>query len=148
MKAKIDLNLPVFPENLKDILEGAADIMYESVMTNFSRGGRPVSWKHKKDNTPSFLQETGRLKASIHKEIGENFVEVATAPKSAIPYVFIHQFGGNAGRGQSVYIPARPYMMFQQWDKEKLRKLIGDHIRMSATKRKPQDKYMHRSEEF
>lgn len=58
------------------------------------------------------LQDTGRLKRSVNsgyelRGSGRLFVTGGTTP---LAYAAIHQFGGKAGRGHAVTIPARPYV--------------------------------------
>ena len=52
------------------------------------------------------LLDTGRLRNSISFRLIGNGVEVGTN----VRYAAIHQFGGEAGRGRKVEIPARPYL--------------------------------------
>jgi phage gpG-like protein len=54
-----------------------------------------------------------------------------------IPYAAIHQFGGMAGRGKKVKIPARPYlavsrgkeMEFAEKDRVRIMDIIREHLR-------------------
>jgi len=43
-------------------------------------------------------------------------------------YAAIHHFGGKAGRGKKVTIPARPYMMVQDEDWREMEAALGDFI--------------------
>jgi phage virion morphogenesis protein len=52
------------------------------------------------------LQKSGRLRDSIVSKTSKNEVVVGTNLK----YAAIHQFGGMAGRGKKVKVPARPFM--------------------------------------
>lgn len=52
------------------------------------------------------LQKSGRLRNSITARSTATEVTVGTN----LPYAAIHQFGGKAGRGRKVKIPARPYL--------------------------------------
>ena len=54
------------------------------------------------------LQQTGALRGDIHYQYDDSHVEWGTSGR--IPYAGIHQFGGQAGRGRKVTIPARPYL--------------------------------------
>ena len=54
------------------------------------------------------LQDTRRLFQSIIWYADKDGLSFG----SNLPYTLIHQMGGKAGRGQSVNIPARPYMPF------------------------------------
>ena len=52
------------------------------------------------------LQDSGQLAASINTKVGNDFAKIGTNKA----YAAIHQFGGMAGRGRKVKIPARPYL--------------------------------------
>lgn len=54
------------------------------------------------------LYLTGALRDDIHYQVDDNVVSIGTSGR--IPYAGIHQFGGMAGRGKKVKIPARPYL--------------------------------------
>lgn len=54
------------------------------------------------------LQLTGALRGDIHYQANNTSVTIGTSGR--IPYAGIQQFGGLAGRGRSVRIPARPYL--------------------------------------
>jgi phage virion morphogenesis protein len=46
----------------------------------------------------------------------------------ASPYAFIHQVGGNAGRGGKSPIPARPYLGVSAEDERQIYAIIEDYI--------------------
>lgn len=54
------------------------------------------------------LWEHGDLMESVHHQAGKDSVTIGVG--GSIPYAAIHQFGGMAGRGKKVKIPARPYL--------------------------------------
>lgn len=54
------------------------------------------------------LHLTGALRGDIHYQVDDKGVSIGTSGR--IPYAGIHQFGGMAGRGKKVKIPARPYL--------------------------------------
>lgn len=54
---------------------------------------------------PRILQDTGQLAGSVASDFGSDFAELSVGKV----YAGIHQFGGQAGRGGRVHIPARPY---------------------------------------
>lgn len=92
-----------------------------SVIENFQAGGRPTGWQ---PLTPVTLAKKkggsilvgkgfgGGLLGSIHSEPDPSAVMIGTDKV----YAAIHQFGGQAGRGHTVTIPARPYLMVQDQD--------------------------------
>lgn len=58
--------------------------------------------------TKRILIEAGDLFGSVHSRVQGNSVIIGTG--GHVPYARIHQFGGKAGRGLKVTIPARPYL--------------------------------------
>ncbi len=52
------------------------------------------------------LYDTGNLLRSIKSVVEDDEAIVG----STVEYAAIHEFGGNAGRGRRVHIPARPYL--------------------------------------
>lgn len=53
---------------------------------------------------------TGRLRRSVFYKKLTSFGEWGVEIGPNVEYAAIHEFGGNAGRGGSAKIPARPYM--------------------------------------
>lgn len=95
----------------------------------FANEGSPDKWESlaeatilsrtKKGQWPGkILQVSGALAASIQPFHSDSEAGLS----SNKPYAAIHQFGGQAGRGGKVTIPARPYMP-----------LDGDKINEEAT---------------
>ncbi|SUA58087.1 phage virion morphogenesis protein [Oligella urethralis] len=85
--------------------------------TNFREEGRPqwpslspttVGMRAKRTGGKRFriLQDSGSLASSISTQHSS---ASATVGSNKV-YAAIHQFGGKAGRNQSVIIPARPYL--------------------------------------
>lgn len=80
------------------------------------------------------LWEHGDLEGSIHSQADNNSVTIGTGKH--IPYAAIHQFGGKAGRGRKVSIPARPYlavnkgdgMALADRDRDMIIELLTDHL--------------------
>lgn len=67
--------------------------------------------REKKGHWPgSILQVSGGLAASVTSGSGRDWASVGAAKV----YAAIHQFGGKAGRGRKVDIPARPYLPFNK----------------------------------
>jgi len=103
--------------DLKPLMKNVAGIMADSVEENFKQEGLPDKWEELKKVTiklrtkkgywpGKILQMRGELAASITSEYSENSAIVGTNKT----YAAIHQFGGNAGKGKKVTIPARPYL--------------------------------------
>lgn len=70
------------------------------------------------------LLDTGRLRNSISFSAGPFDVHVG----SNVEYARIHQLGGQAGRGRSVTIPARPYLGLSEEDAQEIADLVKDHM--------------------
>jgi phage virion morphogenesis protein len=69
----------------------------------------------------TILVRQGILRNSIaHRPIGDNTLVIG----SNVKYAAIHHFGGYAGRGKKVRIPARPWLVVQPSDVEVIRKLV------------------------
>ena len=50
------------------------------------------------------------LLGSLFSDSGRDWAHVGAGSGKSAAYAMIHQFGGQAGRGKKVTIPARPYM--------------------------------------
>lgn len=70
------------------------------------------------------LQRSGKLAASFSKRTYGNTCEVG----SNRVYAAIHHFGGNAGRGRKVKIPARPILVVQDEDEENMLYTLDRYI--------------------
>jgi phage virion morphogenesis protein len=76
------------------------------------------------------LTEGHYLRRSIHYVADRDSVVIGTPPD--IPYAAIHQFGGKAGRGKKVKIPARPYLGINDRDRAKAVQIMKQYIGMEA----------------
>jgi len=71
------------------------------------------------------LMDRGSLLRSIHHRATDDMVEAG----SNLVYARIHHFGGMAGRGHQVSIPARPWALIQDpEDKEDFREILEDYF--------------------
>ena len=129
-------------------------VLVRSVTENFEAEGRPKAWKplaestlfgrlgggsligkkgreltraQKRLSNVKILQDTGLLKNSARAEVTGNTLRVGPSGPAAI-YAAIHQFGGKAGRGRKVTIPARPFLVVQPEDETELLDLIRRQI--------------------
>jgi len=119
--------------NTRPVMSEIGDIVISSIEKNIEVGGRyssPDSWKGggrkwkglaaatikqrmKKGYWPGkILQQTGSMAGSLSKKVGSNSVTIGTNKI----YGAIQQFGGKAGRGHKVTIPARPWIVVQDED--------------------------------
>lgn len=69
-------------------------------------GNLRASAKRKLEGGLAILQDTGALRSSIRAHPNRDSVTVGSVSE----YAAIHQFGGMAGRGKKVRIPARPFI--------------------------------------
>lgn len=130
---------------MRDIAQG---LLLETEQ-NFEAEGRP-RWKGLADSTKEarrrgakgkrgqevfrILQDSGQLAASIETDYDSHQAVIG----SNKAYARIHQFGGMAGRGRKVEIPARPYLpiepdgSLQPQAKQTVLDSILDHLRRAA----------------
>ena len=68
------------------------------------------------------LTRTGRLRDSIAHTVSDGGHAVAVG--TSVAYAAIHQFGGRAGRGRRVAIPARPFLGIDVDDRDAIRTIL------------------------
>nr|DAW78150.1 MAG TPA: virion morphogenesis protein [Caudoviricetes sp.] len=95
------------------LMRSIAGTMESAVLQNFDVGGRP-KWLGLKYRQGTPLVDTENLMNSITSYYDNNIAMVGTNE----PYAAIHQFGGKAGRGRKVDIPARPFLVLTPQDEE------------------------------
>jgi len=129
--------------NLTPAMRGIGEIVRTSVERNFAASGRPEKWKPSgrvKKEGGQTLSDTGILRRSFTVRAYPDRAEVGTNVK----YAAIHQLGGVITAknkpylrfkigGQfiskkSVTMPARPFLMVQDEDWEKMRRYLGSYI--------------------
>jgi len=71
------------------------------------------------------LIRRGHLRNSITHRASRAGVEVGTA----MPYGAIHQFGGQAGRGRKITIPARPFLGLSADDEDMVHARVQAYLR-------------------
>ena len=94
------------------LMRSIAGTMESAVLQNFDVGGRP-KWLGLKYRQGTPLVDTENLMGSITSDYSNDMATVGTDE----PYAAIHQFGGKAGRGRKVEIPARPFLALTPQDK-------------------------------
>jgi len=72
------------------------------------------------------LTQDHHLRRTVYKA-GSDQVVISPS-KNAQKYAAIHQFGGNAGRGGSAKIPARPHLGFNDKNQREFLEIIKDHL--------------------
>jgi len=70
------------------------------------------------------LTESHELRGSIRYIAGKSVLLIG----SNKPYAAIHQFGGIAGRGRKVEIPARPFIGIGPKDRREILGIVGDYV--------------------
>jgi len=131
--------------NMRPIMSELGEIALSSIEKNIEVGGRysdPDSWRGgsrkwkplspatikqraRKGYWPGkILQQAGQLAASISKKVSGDSVSIGTNKI----YAAIQQFGGKAGRGHKVTIPARPYIVIQDEDITEMKAAINSYL--------------------
>ncbi|GAB4442539.1 MAG: phage virion morphogenesis protein [bacterium] len=97
----------------RPLMRQIAGIMHRAVEENFAEQGRP-RWKPLSAKTIDQRQKRGYWPGAILQMRGELAVSISQSSdndKAVVGtnkvYAAIHQFGGKAGRGHKVQIPAR-----------------------------------------
>jgi len=104
-----------------------------SIVRNFEKGGRPTKWKALSPETlktkkgTAILREQGMAGGLMGSINYKPFNDKVVISANKI-YAAIHHFGGKAGRGRKVTIPARPYMMIQDEDWTDMKAALNDYI--------------------
>ncbi len=123
-------------EGLKPWFMDAAEYMIGSVQRNFEAQGRPERWEPLKPVTIEQKKKAGQSPLILHGRVSAGLRhsvntfasrdELRISPDKV--YGRIHQLGGKAGRGLSVTIPARPFLMFQNEDESYLERSLRDYV--------------------
>lgn len=117
-------------ENLAPFFENVGASLVASTLDRFEKGHGPdgIGWTPSRralEQNGRTLVDSGRLRTSITYRADAKQVSVGTN----VIYAAIHQFGGNAGRGGSARIPARPYLGLSTEDRTEIFALVEDHLR-------------------
>lgn len=106
------------------LMRSIAGKMESAVLQNFDVGGRP-KWLGLKYRQGTPLVDTENLMNSITSYYDNNIAMVGTNE----PYAAIHQFGGKAGRGRKVDIPARPFLVLTPQDEDDILEDVQAYFR-------------------
>lgn len=106
------------------LMRSIAGTMESAVLQNFDVGGRP-KWLGLKYRQGTPLVDTENLMNSITSYYDNKIAEVGTNE----PYAAIHQFGGKAGRGRKVDIPARPFLVLTPQDEDDILEDVQAYFR-------------------
>lgn len=122
-----------FPARLGDILDDIGGSVVASTQQRFLDEQTPTGakWddhsdttKAKRGNDANILRDHNHLFDSLDHKATSDSVAVGTN----MTYGRIHQFGGMAGRGRQVYIPARPYLGLNDTDRQEIAAIVADHM--------------------
>lgn len=121
--------------NLQAPLRKSGVYMLGSINRNFQAQGRPSKWADLSEMTKNIrryykhwpgkiLQVLGELKASITMQVTKNDCKIGTS----LPKAGILQFGGTTTfKGRTATIPARPFVMFQVEDHNRIDEFFKEH---------------------
>ena len=122
----------------RPLMAGISNLLLEAVEDNFRQERDPDTgspWpelaqstrqqraKQGKGSGP-ILQVSGQLATSVTNDYGDTTATVSTGEE----YAAIHHFGGMAGRGRRVRIPARPFLGIGPQDKAAIVERVEDYI--------------------
>ena len=121
------LDLAKRSENLRPLMKNIAGVFAYSTEENFKEEGRPDKWTDLAESTKKQRTKTGHYPGQILQVSGQLASSISTyydndsaVIGSNIDYAAIHQLGGQAGKNQSVTIPARPYLQLTEDDFEEI----------------------------
>ena len=116
--------------NPKPLMAGVAAELLSQTEKAFDKEGYPAKWKKLAPSTIKQRSQKGHWPGKI-LQVSASGLAASIQPFSSShqagltvskPYAAIHQFGGQAGRGGKVKVPARPYMPIQK---------DGDSVRLT-----------------
>lgn len=124
--------------NLRPVMKLVGEIALTSIRKTFETGGRPRRWPALKASTIKGRMLQGHWPGKILVRHGvsggllgslsyraESERVIVSANKV---YAAIHHFGGQAGRGRKVTIPARPYMLIHGEDWAEIKRMAGEYL--------------------
>ncbi|HDR1020957.1 TPA: phage virion morphogenesis protein [Pasteurella multocida] len=110
--------------NKTGLMRKIAGTMEKAVSQNFEEGGRP-KWLGLKFREGKPLIDTETLRKSIESHYDNNSAKVGTN----VEHAAIHHFGGKAGKKRKVTIPARPFLVLTQQDKDDILEDAQEYFR-------------------
>ena len=121
------LDLAKQSENLRPLMKNIAGVFAYSTEENFKEEGRPDKWTDLAESTKKQRTKTGhypgqilQVSSQLASSISTYYDNDSAVIGSNIDYAAIHQLGGQAGKNQSVTIPARPYLQLTEDDFEEI----------------------------
>lgn len=116
--------------NPKEILNEIGILTKNKSEESFEKQSSPFEGRWKANAPATLIQkrgnkiltQSGLLRTSLTYKLGNQSVTIGTNKE----YAPIHQFGGKAGRGKKVIIPARPFLPIN--DKGEIPKDFGESL--------------------
>jgi phage virion morphogenesis protein len=110
---------------LTPLMDEIAQALLASTQRRFEDEAGPdgTAWAQTKRGG-SILRDQGHLYQSLTPEADGHSAAVG----SNLVYARIHQLGGEAGRGLSVSLPARPFLGLDSEDKAEISALVRDYM--------------------
>ena len=123
---KRSTKLEPIAKEIGNMILNETELSFENQKSPFGKKWKPNKTKPKNNPNKQILIKEGMLKRSFTIIASDNEVSVGTN----IIYAAIHQFGGKAGRGKKVTIPARPFMPVSNSGQleESLQKAIASYL--------------------
>ena len=108
-------------QRTRPLMAGIAAELLSETEAQFGAQGNPkwkalaaatISARSKADTWPGMVLQvsTAGLAASVRTEHSDSTATIGAGAGKSAAYAAIQQFGGQAGRGKKVTIPARPYL--------------------------------------
>lgn len=113
-------------QNRQDLMADLAETMRLAVDKNFEMEGRP-DWQGLAHPNKSGKILQGKSRDLRLKIITKSDNSEAIVGSNKV-YAAIHQFGGKAGRGRKVEIPARPFLALTPQDKADILEDMQDYF--------------------
>ncbi len=121
--------------DMSPVMKSIAAAMHDAVEENFEQEGRP-KWMPLAPATVKQREKLGyggahpilQRSGDLAKSIVPGHTATTAFVSTNWPYAAIHQFGGWAGRGRKVYIPARPFLKLADDDIADIEGLIGTYL--------------------
>jgi phage virion morphogenesis protein len=115
--------------NMTPVMKTIGEIVRSSVIRNFEQERDPAGAKWKPSvramiSGGKTLTDRAILRNSLNVRASSNKVSVGTN----IVYAAIHQFGGKAGRGRKVSLPARPFLGVRDDDWTEIKASLMDYL--------------------
>ncbi len=140
--------LSVDLRSLKEPLRRAVkEVMIPSFRENFDSEGRPSWTPAKRNYGHSLLNDTGKLKNATqllaiwdfdreHAKLNPSSLESRVGPKIVHQTGAVRKIANPKGKGKGVHrIPARPFIMMQNEDQEKIAEIFDKYLQERVQRR-------------